>query len=58
MLGFDDVYEPDEIFMDMDSRYGDWNDEELPELSFELNYEASEGMALLLSSAGEEVFAS
>jgi hypothetical protein len=45
----EEVYEPDEIFMDEDAFDEDWQDEDLPELSFEREREASEGMSLLLA---------
>lgn len=52
MLGYEDVYEPDEILIDVDAagnEYEDRADEEFNEMSFENGIEAAEGYSLLRS---------
>lgn len=47
MFDFDYLYEPDEVLMDVDSFDVEWQDEDVSELSFENEKDASEGFALL-----------
>ena len=59
MYGIEEVYEPDEILMDVDTRFENAQDDDLHELSFETGREASEGFSLLLNEveSAEELFA-
>jgi hypothetical protein len=58
MYGVEELYEPDEILMDVDTRFENYRDDDLHELSFETAHEASEGMSLLLDEveSPEELF--
>ena len=59
MLSNDDMYEPDEILLDIDSVSSFEPDDELHELSFETDREAAEGLLMLINdvSSPEELFA-
>lgn len=52
MLGYEDIYEPDEILKDIDAAENeseDGSEEEFNEMSFENGIEAAEGYSLLRS---------
>lgn len=51
MLGYEDIYEPDEILKDLDadSEIEDELDDEFNEMTFENGFEAAEGYSLLRS---------
>lgn len=59
MIEFSEVYEPDEILLDIDSLSYFEPDDELHELSFETDREAAEGLFLLINDVDspEELFA-
>ena len=58
MYGMEEMYEPDEILMDVDTSYENSPDDDLFELSFESEREASEGLTLLMNEveSAEELF--
>jgi hypothetical protein len=51
MLGYEDIYEPDEILKDVDTEgeIEDEPDKEFSEMTFENGFEAVEGYSLLRS---------
>ena len=58
MLGYEDIYEPDEIFRDIDTEFESRQEDDLRELSFETEHEAAEGFSLLIDDveSPEELF--
>ena len=59
MYGPEEIYEPDEILMDIDAEQEFRPEDDLHELTFETGHEAAEGMSLLMSDveSPEELFA-
>ncbi len=49
MLGMEEFYEPDEILRDVDAENEFRQEDDLHELNFETEREASEGLSILLN---------